>query len=184
MVGTCIHKKSNLGSQIRMILAWNKKQWGKGEVNPPPSSIPPHIPPPTLRPRTAPMTTKEQALIDLVALAIISTRSRTVAGATNGTMGGEMAITPEEPANTVMVEVVPRKPRRTVAQQIATAEGYDQLVKEKTSWASSQKQLEDELRDEKFALEKVIGEQDDARDTIAKDADVIRQQLQLLTNVN
>ncbi|CAM6094131.1 unnamed protein product [Calypogeia fissa] len=62
-------------------------------------------------------------------------------------------------------------------KKISTVDDYDRLVKEKSSKASSQKQLEDELRDEKVALEKVTRERDEACDTIAKNAEVIRQQL-------
>ncbi|CAM6128974.1 unnamed protein product [Calypogeia fissa] len=64
------------------------------------------------------MMTKEQALIDLVAPTTISARSKKVATAVNGTPSGEIAPTPKEPPDIEMVEAIPQKPRRTVAQRM------------------------------------------------------------------
>ncbi|CAM6082546.1 unnamed protein product [Calypogeia fissa] len=68
--------------------------------------------------------------------------------------------------------------------QVSTTDDYDRLVKEKASWINSWKQLEEELRDEMAALEKVTQERDEVRATIAKDTEIIKQQLQSLFIVN
>ncbi|CAM6094623.1 unnamed protein product [Calypogeia fissa] len=98
---------------------------------------------------------KDQAQIEQVAPATKLARSKGVPRATKGTPDGDTVPTPEEPTDIVMVD----------------------LVKEKTSLTSSKKQLEEELRDVKAKLEKVTQEQDDARETVAKDADTIGQHL-------
>ncbi|CAM6102378.1 unnamed protein product [Calypogeia fissa] len=71
-----------------------------------------------------------------------------------------------------------------VRKQIANSDEYDQLVKEKNNWNSSKRQLEDELHDERLALEKVIRERDDGRITLANNVEVIRRNAQLFMTVN
>ncbi|CAM6094659.1 unnamed protein product [Calypogeia fissa] len=65
--------------------------------------------------------------------------------------------------------------------QVSIAEDYDRLVKEKSSWTSSMQQRESELNDAKAKLEKVGHERDESRSTIAKDAEILEQQLLELT---
>ncbi|CAM6093832.1 unnamed protein product [Calypogeia fissa] len=73
---------------------------------------------------------------------------------------------------------------RDQVEQLSTAEDYDRLLKEKSSWTSSQKQLESELNEEKKAREKAELEQDKSRATVATNATLIQQHLQTLTNAN
>ncbi|CAM6082270.1 unnamed protein product [Calypogeia fissa] len=105
MVGACIHKKSILGSHIRMIFHWYKRERCKDQVDPLPSTIPP--PAASRGSRPAPMKTKEQA----------QAHARTA----NGIPGGETMPTFKEPANTVMVEGIPRGSRRAPAQSVDTS---------------------------------------------------------------
>ncbi|CAM6093928.1 unnamed protein product [Calypogeia fissa] len=107
MVGARIHKKSIFGSHIRMIFHWYKCERCKDQVNPLPSTIPPLAA--TRGSRPAPMKTKEQA------------QAKAQAREANGILGGETAPTFEEPADTVMVEVIPQGSMRAPAQRVDTS---------------------------------------------------------------
>ncbi|CAM6082639.1 unnamed protein product [Calypogeia fissa] len=72
----------------------------------------------------------------------------------------------------------------TQVEQITNAYEYDKLVKEKSSWFSTKEQLEDELRDDRLAMQKVIKERDEGRLTLAKNAEVIQKNAQLFMTVN
>ncbi|CAM6085949.1 unnamed protein product [Calypogeia fissa] len=67
-------------------------------------------------------------------------------------------------------------------EQLSTAEDYDRLVKEKSSWTSSMKQLESELNEEKVAREKAELEREEARATVANNAELIQRHLRELGN--
>ncbi|CAM6102192.1 unnamed protein product [Calypogeia fissa] len=69
-------------------------------------------------------------------------------------------------------------------EQLSTAEDYDRLVKEKSSWTSLMKQLESELNEEKVAREKVELKREEARATVASNAELIRRHLHELGNAN
>ncbi|CAM6099466.1 unnamed protein product [Calypogeia fissa] len=69
-------------------------------------------------------------------------------------------------------------------EQLSSVEDYDRLVKEKSSWTGSMKQLESELNEEKVAREKAELEREEARATVASNADLIQRHLQELSNAN
>ncbi len=60
-------------------------------------------------------------------------------------------------------------------ENLSTADEYDKLLKEKSSWSSSMRQLQNELDEEKMAREKAEGERDEARNANA----ILIQQHQL-----
>ncbi|CAM6128013.1 unnamed protein product [Calypogeia fissa] len=72
----------------------------------------------------------------------------------------------------------------TQMEQIANVDEYDKLVKEKASWFSTRKQLEDDLQSERGALQQVIKERDDGRFTLAKNAEVIQKNAQILLSMS
>ncbi|CAM6101658.1 unnamed protein product [Calypogeia fissa] len=72
----------------------------------------------------------------------------------------------------------------TQVEQITNVDEYDKLVKEKASWFSTRKQLEDDLQDERLALQKVIKERDDGHFTLAKNAEVIQKNAQILVTMS
>ncbi|CAM6094056.1 unnamed protein product [Calypogeia fissa] len=72
----------------------------------------------------------------------------------------------------------------TQVEQITNVDEYDKLVKEKASWFSTRKQLEDELRNDRLAMQKVMKERDEGHLTLAKNAKVIQKNAQLLMTVN
>ncbi|CAM6102937.1 unnamed protein product [Calypogeia fissa] len=76
------------------------------------------------------------------------------------------------------------KDLRTKIEDMANFEEYDHLLKEKSSWTSSRKQLEEELRKAKETTEQAVQERDTIRATTSKNAIVIEHHLGTLTRLN
>ncbi|CAM6094471.1 unnamed protein product [Calypogeia fissa] len=73
---------------------------------------------------------------------------------------------------------------RTRIEDMANFEEHDRLLKEKSSWTSSRKQLEEELHEAQAATEQAIQERNIARATTAEIAIVIERHVKTLTKLN
>ncbi|CAM6093760.1 unnamed protein product [Calypogeia fissa] len=73
---------------------------------------------------------------------------------------------------------------RTRIEDMANSEEYDHLLKEKSSWTSSIKQLEEELHEAKVATGQAIQERNTARATTAKNDIVIERHVKTLTKLS
>ncbi|CAM6100077.1 unnamed protein product [Calypogeia fissa] len=63
---------------------------------------------------------------------------------------------------------------------MANSTDYDHLLKEKSNWSNTRKQMEEELLEAKQATDQAIKERDVAHDTAAKQIEVVDQHLQSL----
>ncbi|CAM6123801.1 unnamed protein product [Calypogeia fissa] len=73
---------------------------------------------------------------------------------------------------------------RTRIEDMANYDEYDHLLKEKSSWTSSRKQLEEELHEAKAATGQAIQERNIARATAAKNAIVSERHVKTLTKLS
>ncbi|CAM6094528.1 unnamed protein product [Calypogeia fissa] len=73
---------------------------------------------------------------------------------------------------------------RTRIEDMANSEEYDHLLKEKSSWTSSRKQLEEELHEAKVATGQAIQERNTARATVVESAIVIERHVKTLTKLS
>ncbi|CAM6094466.1 unnamed protein product [Calypogeia fissa] len=73
---------------------------------------------------------------------------------------------------------------KTRIEDMANSEEHDRLLKEKSSWTSSRKQLEEELHEAQAATEQAIQERNIARATAAKTAIVVERHVKTLTKLS